>query len=218
MYSNHLEIAIRMRMAWHDATERDVMAEKDVETKSQTKDLTREDWLIAAVAALAEGGVEAVKVERLAKSLGVSKGSFYWHFKDRPQLLAAILDVWDADFTQQLIDNAADLATPKQRLRHLAQDALVKTVYGIDSARAEAAIQSWAATDAHVAERLRGVDGARLAYLEKELAAAGLTAETARARAKMLYLALLGLYAARGYNQHLADDSAYLALVELALE
>ena len=218
MYSNCPKITIRMRMAWRDAAERNVRAERDVEAKSETKDLTREDWLIAAVAALAEGGVEAVKVERLAKSLGVSKGSFYWHFKDRPQLLAAILDVWDADFTQQLIDNAAGLATPQQRLRHLAQDALVKTVYGIDSARAEAAIQSWAQTDAHVAERLRAVDAARLAYLEQELAAAGLTPENNHARAKMLYLALLGLYAARGYNPDLADDAAYLALVELVLE
>ena len=194
------------------------MAGNALPANGETRDLTRDDWLRAAVAALAEGGVEAVKVERLAKTLGVSKGSFYWHFKDRPQLLAAILDFWDADFTQQLIDNAADRTTPKERLRHLAQDALVKTVYGIDSARAEAAIQSWAATDAHVAERLRAVDSARLAYLEKELAAAGQQPDKARARAKMLYLALLGLYAARGYNQDLADDSAYLALVELALE
>ncbi|WAX92861.1 TetR/AcrR family transcriptional regulator [Aminobacter sp. NyZ550] len=194
------------------------MAGNDLSPKGGIKDLTRDDWLRAAVAALAEGGVEAVKVERLAKSLGVSKGSFYWHFKDRPQLLAAILDFWDADFTQQLINDAAALATPKERLRHLAQDALERTVYGIDSARAEAAIQSWAATDTQVAERLRAVDTARLAYLERELATAGLEPDKARARAKMLYLALLGLYAARGYNPELADDSTYLALVELALQ
>lgn len=194
------------------------MAGHDLPAKGGTKDLTRDDWLRAAVAALAEGGVEAVKVERLAKSLGVSKGSFYWHFKDRPQLLAAILDFWNADFTQQLIDNAADLANPRERLRHLARDALVNTVYGIDSARAEAAIQAWAATDAHVAERLRAVDTARLAHLEKELTAAGLAPDQTCARSKMLYLALLGLYAARGYNPELADDSAYLALVELCLQ
>jgi len=195
-----------------------MMAGTGPQTKGETRDLTREDWLIAAVAALADGGVDAVRVERLAKSLGVSKGSFYWHFKDRPQLLAAILDLWDADFTQQFIDNAAGLATPQLRLRHLARDALARTVYGIDSARAEAAIQSWAATNVQVAERLRAVDAARLAYLERELTAAGQQPDKARARAKMLYLALLGLYAARGYNPELADDSAYLALVELALQ
>lgn len=181
------------------------------------RDKTRQDWLIAAVAALAAGGVEAVKVERIAKTLGVSKGSFYWHFKDRSELLSAILDLWDSDFTQQLIDNAAGLPTPGERLRHLAREALAKTIYGIDSARTEAAVQSWAATDASVAERLRIVDAARVAYLERELSQSGLSAAKARAMAKILYLALLGLYAARGYNPDLADDDAFMGLVDLVL-
>lgn len=186
--------------------------------KTGTKDLSSQDWLVAAVAALAEGGVEAVKVEPLAKKLGVSKGSFYWHFKDRAQLLAAILDFWAADFTQQLIDNAAGLATPKERLRHLAGQALIKTALGIDSARAEAAMQAWAATDPHVGARLSTIDAARVGYLETELLDSGLTVSKARTGAKVLYLTLLGLYTARGYNQDLADDDAYLALVDMILE
>lgn len=193
------------------------MVEKNLYPETRTQDLTRHDWLVAAVAALAEGGIEAVKVERLAKTLGVSKGSFYWHFKDRPHLLAAILDFWAADFTQQLIDNAAGLETPKERLRHLAREALSETAFGIDSARAEAAMQAWAATDPHAATRLRAVDAARVGHLEKELLNTGLVPGKARSGAKMLYLALLGLYAARGYNQDLADDDAYLALVDMVL-
>ncbi len=194
------------------------MADKNRNAKTRTGDLSRHDWLVAAVAALAEGGVEAVKVERLAKTLGVSKGSFYWHFKDHAQLLAAILDFWAADFTQQLIDNAAGLATPKERLRHLARQALTKTIFGIDSARAEAAMQAWAATDPHVGMRLCAVDAARVGYLEKELLENGLEPAKAQAGAKTLYLALLGLYTARGYNQHLADDQVYMALVDMVLE
>lgn len=194
------------------------MADKNRNAKTRTGDLSRHDWLLAAVSALAEGGVEAVKVERLAKTLGVSKGSFYWHFKDHAQLLAAILDFWATDFTQQLIDNAAGLATPKERLRHLARQALTKTIFGIDSARAEAAMQAWAATDPHVGVRLCAVDAARVGYLEKELLENGLEPGKAQAGAKTLYLALLGFYTARGYNQHLADDQVYMALVDMVLE
>ena len=57
--------------------------------------LTPFDWTIAGIAALAEGGVDAVRVERLAKRLGASKGSFYWHFADRPALLQSMLALWE---------------------------------------------------------------------------------------------------------------------------
>ena len=56
--------------------------------------LDREAWIEAAIGTLAEHGVAGVRVESLAKSLGVTKGSFYWHFRDRPDLLAAVLDFW----------------------------------------------------------------------------------------------------------------------------
>ena len=94
-------------------------------------DKTRDDWISAALAALAEGGIDAVKVERLAARLGVSKGSFYWHFKDRPTLLAALLDLWDGNFTQQQIDEAAGLATPAARLRKVAELALRSRAAGV---------------------------------------------------------------------------------------
>ena len=180
-------------------------------------DKTRDDWISAALAALAEGGIEAVKVERLAARLGVSKGSFYWHFKDRPALLAALLDLWDGNFTQQLIDEAAGLATPAARLRKVAELALAATMEGVDSARAEAAVQAWATTDEAAAKRLRGVEEVRIDYIAGELEAAGMPGAQARSMGKALYMALLGLYAARGYNRDLADDEAYLALVDLVL-
>ena len=180
-------------------------------------DKTRDDWISAALAALAEGGIEAVKVERLAARLGVSKGSFYWHFKDRPTLLAALLDLWDGNFTQQLIDEAAGLATPAARLRKVAELALAATMEGVDSARAEAAVQAWATTAEAAAKRLRGVEEVRIDYIAGELEAAGMSGAQARPMGKALYMALLGLYAARGYNRDLADDEAYLALVDLVL-
>lgn len=193
------------------------MKQKKAAAPGKAADKTRRDWVHAALAALAEGGVEAVKVERLAKALKVSKGSFYWHFKDRSDLLLALLDLWDAEFTQELIDKAAPLPTPAARLRQVARDALERDMHGVNSARAEAAVQAWAGRDEQAAERLRRVEEARVGYLTDELTAAGLPADKAFAMAKALYLALLGLYAARSYNPTLADDGAFLDLVDLVL-
>ncbi len=178
---------------------------------------TRHDWVLAALATLAGGGIDAVKVERIARTLNVSKGSFYWHFTDRAQLLSALLDLWDEDFTRQLIDNAAHLPTPAERLGAVAREALVATMAGVDSARAEAAVQAWAARDESAAARLRAIEAVRVGYIADELASAGMPAAHAGAIAKALYMALLGLYAARSYNPDLADDDAYLALVRIVL-
>jgi AcrR family transcriptional regulator len=181
-------------------------------------DKTRQDWVLAALAALADGGVDAVRVERLAKVLDVSKGSFYWHFADRADLLSAILDLWDRDFTRQLIENAAGLPTARQRLEALAREALDTTMMGVDVARAEAAVHAWAAQDAKAAERMRATEEVRVAHLKKELSTIGLPGPQAGAMAKVLYLALIGLYSARRYNPELADDTAYLKLVKLVLD
>lgn len=177
-------------------------------------DLTRRDWTLAALAALAEGGIEAVKVESLAARLSVSKGSFYWHFKDREELHRALLDLWQSDHTQSLIDDAAALPSPAERLRHVARAALEANTEGVDSARLEAAMQAWAAKSKVAADRLRAVDNARVDYLADELRLLGMDAAAAMWRAKAIYLALLGLFAARAYNEALADDAAFLELAE----
>jgi AcrR family transcriptional regulator len=180
-------------------------------------DKTRQDWIAAALSALAWGGIDAVRVERLAEEMKVSKGSFYWHFRDRADLLSALLDLWDGDFTRQLIADAADLSTPAERLRKVAQDALVATMNGVDSARAEAAVQAWATRDEEAARRLRAVEALRVNYIAEELETAGMDKPKTKLMAKALYIALLGLYAARGHNPDLADDEAYLALVETVI-
>lgn len=183
----------------------------------QKPDLTRENWIVAALQALVEGGVEAVRVEPLAARLGVTKGSFYWHFKDRPALLDALLGFWESEFTGQLILGAVELATPQARLRALAREALAVTVHGVDNARAEMAMQAWAARDAKVARRLGEIDLTRIRYLTDELEGLGFNHTRAVTLAKALYQAVLGLYAARAYNPDIASDEAFLALVELVL-
>ena len=80
--------------------------------------LDREDWVNAAFERLGAGGVEAVRVEPLAKDLGVTKGSFYWHFRDREALLDAVLEAWEARETDHYIKTAeTDGGQPGERLR-----------------------------------------------------------------------------------------------------
>lgn len=81
--------------------------------------LSRDDWTAAALAAIAEKGIAHVSVERLARELGTTKGSFYWHFKDRPALIAAALERWEQDYTDQIIVQLSTVDDPRERFRQL---------------------------------------------------------------------------------------------------
>ena len=76
--------------------------------------LSREEWIVAAIEALRSGGIDAVRIEVLARQLGVSRGSFYWHFEDRAELLATILARWEEE-TAWLISGASAAPTPRER-------------------------------------------------------------------------------------------------------
>lgn len=176
--------------------------------------LTPRDWVVAGLAALADGGIESVRVERLAKRLGTTKGSFYWHFPDRPALLEAMLALWEREGTRELIDNVAGIADPAERLRQLTAQTLVVLTRGINVARAETAMRGWAAQDAAVGQRFERVEAERIRFLEGELTALGYQGEAATRLAKALYLALVGLFAVRPYAPELADDQALIDLLE----
>ena len=176
--------------------------------------LAPRDWVIAGLTALADGGVDAVRVERLAKVLGTTKGSFYWHFADRPALLEAMLVLWEQEGTTDLIANVSDLDDPAERLRRITAEALIVVMRGLNVARAETAMRGWAAQDPAVGRRFARIESERLQFLVGELAGLGYDAATATRLAKGLYLALIGLYSVRPYAPDLADDEALTDLVE----
>lgn len=179
---------------------------------------SRRQWVLAGAQALAENGVEAVKVERLAKQIGVSKAPFYWRFKDRQALLDAILDYWREDQTKSLIDRVAPLGTPRARLDALIALSLDTEIDGIDVAGIEGAIRAWAAQDESVAGFVAEVDALRIAYLVEQLSALGAREAEARALAGGIYLALIGLYTVRRYTPSTAGDAAFAAIVGAVLD
>jgi AcrR family transcriptional regulator len=123
--------------------------------------LQRKDWVEAGLRRLAESGVEAVRVEVLARELGATKGSFYWHFKNRPELLAAMLQEWEAE-TDRIGAESARGATPTQRI-----DRFVQLIASPEAAAAKAALENaifaWSYHDPAVARRVAAVEAKRIA-------------------------------------------------------
>lgn len=161
--------------------------------KRQTR-LDREAWTEAGLALLGEAGVEALRVEPLAKRLGVTKGSFYWHFQDRDALLEGVLGYWEARETDHYI-GAVEAAggSPGARLRRLFRDILADRA----ALAPELAIRDWARHEKRTAGVVLKVDMRRSQYLEDRFVEAGQPAGEARARAALLYGLLVGEYMIR---------------------
>ncbi len=81
--------------------------------------VTATDWVDAAAAVFADRGLTAMRVEALARDLGVTKGSFYWHFADRHALVAAVVDRWETEHTEAMIDESSQGDTPADQLHRL---------------------------------------------------------------------------------------------------
>jgi AcrR family transcriptional regulator len=123
----------------------------------------RNRWIEEGLSALAAGGPEAVRIEPLAHALGVSKGGFYWHFKDRQALLEEMLDAWERTWVDEVIAAVqAEGEDARSRLRRLFALAAAS---GGELLKIELAIRDWARREEAVAERLRQVDNRRMNYM-----------------------------------------------------
>lgn len=155
--------------------------------------ISSDDWVFAALRALARGGPQAVRVEVLARELGVTKGSYYHHFGNRQDVLDACVRSWEDLATNEVIRQIDSISgPPDERLRRLAQ--LVFAPHG-DNDGIEAALRAWGGVDPSAAEAVERVDERRLSYVEGLLAAAGVP--DPRARAELVYRALIGEFAWR---------------------
>jgi AcrR family transcriptional regulator len=173
-----------------------------------TKRLGRQEWIGASLKAMASGGADAVRVERLADSLDVTKGSFYWHFKDRGELLAATLAAWQALATQDIIAHVeARGGTAAERLHTLFAGVLQS------SGRLDLAIRSWADQDAGARAAVAEVDAARLGYLAQLFGELGFSQPHSRARAHLVYHALIGQFTMGDQRERDQRSSDYLDIV-----
>jgi AcrR family transcriptional regulator len=158
-----------------------------------------DDWVRAGLQCLKERGIDAVRVEPLAKALGVTKGSFYWHFADRPALLAALLAAWQAIGTDAIAQQVnAKGGGPDIRLRNL------MLITAESDGRLDMAIRAWAATDLAAADALTRVDRRRMDFVRDLLCELGVPVQVATSRARLLYCALIGEFTLRGEMS--ADD------------
>jgi AcrR family transcriptional regulator len=148
-------------------------------------------WVEAATWALAAGGPDAVRVEALAKDLGVSKGGFYWHFEDRRALLEETLDAWERSGTEDVIASVdGETANPRAKLRRLFE--LAPSAKGLFAV--ELALRDWSRRDADVAERLHRVDNRRMAFLRLLFGQICVDEDDTEARAMLAYSLFIGSY------------------------
>ena len=168
-------------------------------TANRTGSLAAEDWVRAAAGAIEKGGVGAVAVEPLARELGVTKGSFYWHFENRDALLKATLGWWEEECTEAVIALLEKIADPCERLGRLFAEATADRPRGgrasgpeIFFSRAFELAISDAADDPIVRPVLSGVSERRIDYLEECYRALGFAPEGARHRALLVYAAYVG--------------------------
>jgi AcrR family transcriptional regulator len=151
--------------------------------------LTKADWINAGWVLMANQGVAAVKVEVLAHQLEVSRGSFYWHFKNRRELLEEILKRWETE-TLWLIEESQKETTPEARLIKLF--ALGEELCHLPDP--ETAIFTWANQEPIVQERVRIVETRRVDYLNQLLQDYGFDEIEARHKAEIGYFAFMGFW------------------------
>jgi AcrR family transcriptional regulator len=148
----------------------------------------REQWIEAGLTALGDKGVAAVAVETLARRLGVTKGSFYWHFASRDELVAAVLARWEQRGTEEIIAALQELGDPRRRLVELFRRA------SLGGGRAGRVLEALEASDhAAVAAALARVTARRLEFIEGCYRQLGWPRARARHRALLAYAAYLGL-------------------------
>jgi AcrR family transcriptional regulator len=171
----------------------------------------RGKWIQQGLRALAAGGPDAVRIEPLAQALGVTRGGFYWHFRDRRALLEEMLDTWEQATTQDLLERldreSGDAGAKLRRLLALTTPAVVRT---------DLAIRDWARRDPAVAQRLRRVDNRRMEVLRSLFGAVCTDPDGIEARCLLAFSLLIGNYfITADHPGRSRDDVLELAVTQL---
>src|ERR1700704_3567509 len=159
----------------------------------------RSAWSDAGLEALARGGPDAVRVEPLAKALGVTRGGFYWHFASRAAFLNEMLDTWEHRSTEEVRERVEqEGGDARNKVRRAGKLTFSKELLPIDLA-----VRDWARRDTSVAKRLRRVDNGRMDYLRLLIGEFADDPEDVEARGMLAFaLAIGNHFIAADHNGH----------------
>jgi len=171
----------------------------------------RSTWIEAGLRALGVGGPDAVRIEPLAQALGVTRGGFYWHFRDRRALLDEMLDTWERRSIEEVIE----------RVEREGGDARAKVrragaTFSSDVLAVDLAVRDWSRREPSVAERLRRVDNRRIEYLRSLFGAFCPDADDVEARCMLAFSLVIGYhFMATDHGERSRADVLELALKRL---
>ena len=179
--------------------------------RSETPRLGRDDWLDAAFSAVVEGGFDNVRVLVIADTLGVTRGSFYWHFADHAELIAALLARWrEREIALDLTLKLESTTDPRADLERLLEAALAHTGVDLENVRFELALRGLGRRDPAVATMLAEVDRARMNLFEHKFQLLTGDPKAAAELAALFYLAIAGSHQALSRPSNAPQLKEYL--------
>lgn len=158
----------------------------------RTERLGRMDWVNAAREALIKGGVHAVKIDLIANRLGITRGSFYWHFQNRAEVLSALIELWESQNTKPFeeIVRRSELGAAEKFLE-MAKLWLEEKDFDWQF---DSAMRDWARSARAVAKKLAAIDDFRMSLFEQVFTEMGYPAYEAKVRARITYYHQVGYY------------------------
>jgi AcrR family transcriptional regulator len=174
----------------------------------------RDRWIAEGLQALGAGGPDAVRIELLARALGVTKGGFYGYFEDRGALLDEMLGAWERTSVDEVIERVeAGGGEAKAKLRRLS--ALAGARRG-ETLKIDLAVRDWARRDRRVARRLKRVDNRRMDYLRSLFGALDLDEDEVEVRCLLFYSLWIGShFIAADHHGRTRSEIVKLALERL---
>ena len=160
---------------------------KSAKEGAQRNTLTPDQWVNAATELLVDSGIDAVRVDVVSKILQVTRGSFYWHFRDRDDLLQRVLEAWRKTTTEQIIERFERHRDAPEELLDQLISLPLRGRSAARAARIELAIRAWARRDEMARRAVDEVDARRISYISQVFSALGFGLAEARQRAFLLY-------------------------------
>lgn len=177
-------------------------------TSEKPQRLTAADWISAALNMLKEAGLEAVQITMLAKHLSVTRGSFYWHFDSREDLLGALIAEWRARNTGVMVEAIRDAGSLDEGILALFSVWVDHTRF---DARLDQAIRDWARHDEPLRDVVKAEDDARVAAIARFFEEHGYPEAEAFIRARVIYFTQISFYALHVDNDKtMAQRMGYL--------